>query len=85
MHARPAGSIMLQGPRIAVCGALTVGGRRAALRQSLLLAGGFGLALLLLLPWSGRLLSGGVLSRNSSRSSVTSRIRALGMKSNVGS
>jgi GT2 family glycosyltransferase len=33
-------------------------GRRAAVRQSLLLAAGFGLALLLLLPWSGRLLTG---------------------------
>jgi GT2 family glycosyltransferase len=33
-------------------------GRQAAVRQSLLLAAGFGLALLLLLPWSGRLLTG---------------------------
>jgi GT2 family glycosyltransferase len=33
-------------------------GRRVAVRQSLLLAAGFGLALLLLLPWSGRLLTG---------------------------
>jgi GT2 family glycosyltransferase len=33
-------------------------GRRVAARQSLLLAAGFGLALLLLLPWSGRLLTG---------------------------
>jgi GT2 family glycosyltransferase len=32
--------------------------RGAVLRQSLLLAGGFALALLLLLPWSGRLLTG---------------------------
>jgi GT2 family glycosyltransferase len=32
--------------------------RRAVVRQSLLLAGGFGLALALLLPWSGRLLTG---------------------------
>ena len=32
-------------------------GRRAAVRQSLRLAAGFGLALLLLLPWSGRLLT----------------------------
>ena len=37
-------------------------GRRLAARQSLYLGGGFALALLLLLPWSGRLLSGGVLS-----------------------
>jgi GT2 family glycosyltransferase len=36
--------------------------RRTAIRQSVYLAGGLGLALLLLLPWSGRLLSGGVLS-----------------------
>jgi GT2 family glycosyltransferase len=33
-------------------------GRREAVRQSLFLAGGFGLALALLLPWSGRLLTG---------------------------
>jgi hypothetical protein len=33
-------------------------GRRVAARQSLLLAGGLALALLLLLPWSGRLLTG---------------------------
>jgi GT2 family glycosyltransferase len=33
-------------------------GRQAAVRQSLLLAAGFGLALLLLLPWSGRLVTG---------------------------
>jgi GT2 family glycosyltransferase len=33
-------------------------GRRLAARQSLLLAGGFALALALLLPWSGRLLTG---------------------------
>jgi GT2 family glycosyltransferase len=32
--------------------------RRVAVRQSLTLAAGFGLALLLLLPWSGRLLTG---------------------------
>jgi GT2 family glycosyltransferase len=36
-------------------------GRRLAVRQSLLLAGGFVLALLLLLPWSGRLLTGAAL------------------------
>jgi GT2 family glycosyltransferase len=34
------------------------GGRRVAVRQSLFLAAGFGLALALLLPWSGRLLTG---------------------------
>jgi hypothetical protein len=33
-------------------------GAGLAVRQSLLLAAGFGLALLLLLPWSGRLLTG---------------------------
>jgi len=33
-------------------------GRRVVARQSLLLTGGFGLALLLLLPWSGRLVTG---------------------------
>jgi GT2 family glycosyltransferase len=33
-------------------------GRRLAVRQSLFLAGGFALALALLLPWSGRLLTG---------------------------
>jgi GT2 family glycosyltransferase len=33
-------------------------GRRVAVRQALFLAAGFGLALLLLLPWSGRLLTG---------------------------
>jgi GT2 family glycosyltransferase len=39
---------------------VTVGAerRRAVLGQAMFLAGGFGLALLLLLPWSGRLLSG---------------------------
>ncbi|HET6814291.1 MAG TPA: hypothetical protein VFJ69_09825, partial [Actinomycetota bacterium] len=37
-------------------------GRQAAVRQSLLLAAGFGLALLLLLPWSGRLLTGAVFA-----------------------
>ena len=37
-------------------------GRRVAARQSLLLAAGFGLALLLLLPWSGRLLTGAVFA-----------------------
>ena len=37
-------------------------GRRAAARQSLLLALGFGLAVLLLLPWSGRLLTGAVFA-----------------------
>jgi GT2 family glycosyltransferase len=36
--------------------------RQAAVRQSLLLAAGFGLALLLLLPWSGRLLTGAVFA-----------------------
>jgi hypothetical protein len=36
--------------------------RPAVLRRSLLLAGGFGLALALLLPWSGRLLSGAVFT-----------------------
>jgi GT2 family glycosyltransferase len=36
--------------------------RAAAMRQSLLLAGGFGLALALLLPWSGRLLTGAVFA-----------------------
>jgi GT2 family glycosyltransferase len=36
-------------------------GRRLAARQALLLAGGFALALLLLLPWSGRLLTGAAL------------------------
>jgi GT2 family glycosyltransferase len=46
---------------VAVSAALVRAGaerRRAAVRQSLLLAGGFGLALALLLPWSGRLLTG---------------------------
>jgi GT2 family glycosyltransferase len=38
------------------------GHRQAAVRQSLLLAAGFGLALLLLLPWSGRLLTGAVFA-----------------------
>jgi GT2 family glycosyltransferase len=38
------------------------GGRRLAVRQSLYLAVGFGLALLLLLPWSGRLLTGAVFA-----------------------
>jgi hypothetical protein len=37
-------------------------GRRVAVRQSLLLAGGFGLAVALLLPWSGRLLTGAAFS-----------------------
>ena len=37
-------------------------GRRLAVRQSLYLAVGFGLALLLLLPWSGRLLTGAVFA-----------------------
>jgi hypothetical protein len=36
-------------------------GRRLAVRRSLLLAGGLALALLLLLPWSGRLLTGAAL------------------------
>jgi GT2 family glycosyltransferase len=36
-------------------------GRQFALRRSLLLAGGFALALVLLLPWSGRLLTGAAL------------------------
>jgi GT2 family glycosyltransferase len=36
--------------------------RRLTARQALFLGGGFVLALLLLLPWSGRLLAGGVLS-----------------------
>jgi GT2 family glycosyltransferase len=36
--------------------------RQVAVRQSLLLAAGFGLALLLLLPWSGRLLTGAVFA-----------------------
>jgi GT2 family glycosyltransferase len=38
------------------------GDRATAMRQSLLLAGGFGLALALLLPWSGRLLTGAVFA-----------------------
>jgi GT2 family glycosyltransferase len=37
-------------------------GRRLAFRQSLYLGAGFGLALLLLLPWSGRLLTGAVFA-----------------------
>jgi GT2 family glycosyltransferase len=37
-------------------------GHRVVVRQSLLLAGGFGLALLLLLPWSGRLVTGAVFA-----------------------
>jgi GT2 family glycosyltransferase len=37
-------------------------GRQAAVRQSLLLAAGFGLAVALLLPWSGRLLTGAVFA-----------------------
>jgi GT2 family glycosyltransferase len=37
-------------------------GRRLAVRQSLYLAGGFALSLLLLLPWSGRLLTGAVFA-----------------------
>src|SRR4029450_3299145 len=37
-------------------------GRRLALRQSVYLAVGFLLALLLLLPWSGRLLTGAVFA-----------------------
>jgi GT2 family glycosyltransferase len=44
-----------------VAALVTAGGagrRAAAVRQALLLAAGFGLALLLLLPWSGRLLTG---------------------------
>jgi GT2 family glycosyltransferase len=36
-------------------------GRRLAVRRSFLLIGGFALALLLLLPWSGRLLTGAAL------------------------
>jgi GT2 family glycosyltransferase len=46
---------------VAIAAAVVGGGpagRRVAVRQSLLLAAGFGLALLLLLPWSGRLLTG---------------------------
>jgi GT2 family glycosyltransferase len=38
------------------------GGRRLVVRQSLWLVGGFGLAMALLLPWTGRLLTGAVFA-----------------------
>ena len=50
---------------VAIVAALVMAGadgRRLAVRQSLYLAVGFGLALLLLLPWSGRLLTGAVFA-----------------------
>jgi GT2 family glycosyltransferase len=51
------GLVVLAAIAVAVARA-GLAGRREAVRQSLFLAAGFGLALLLLLPWSGRLLTG---------------------------
>jgi GT2 family glycosyltransferase len=47
---------------VAALAGVGAAGRPAAVRQSLLLAAGFGLAVALLLPWSGRLLTGAVFA-----------------------
>jgi GT2 family glycosyltransferase len=53
----PFGLVVAAAVVVALVGA-GADGRRLAVRRSLLLAAGFGLAMALLLPWSGRLLTG---------------------------